>query len=271
MGVKRDIKMLFERLTGTRVYRSAAPRGVNFPEDLRLYLPALHVSTIFDVGANVGQSAKSFAETFPHSTIYSFEPVERTFQRLKYNVREYDNILNYKLALGAIRGKAKIAVEEDSKLCALLEDAGLKARVACVEEVELETLDTFCRNHAIGHINFLKIDTEGSDLRVLTGAEEMINRQQVDAIQVEAGMNINNRWHIAFDTFSKLFQGKNYFLFGIYEQVNEWPKQMPHLRRTNCVFISRSVIDANSGAGADDAQYGKARVPHPVLPLPENI
>jgi hypothetical protein len=75
----------------------------------------------------------------------------------------------------------------------------------------------------------------------------MLSRQQIDAVEVEAGMNSKNRRHVPFDVFSKFFEERNYFLFGIYEQVNEWPTKEPHLRRSNPVFISDRVIKANIG------------------------
>jgi hypothetical protein len=38
------------------------------------------ISTIFDVGANVGQSALKFQEAFPRARIHSFEPVSATYK-----------------------------------------------------------------------------------------------------------------------------------------------------------------------------------------------
>lgn len=43
------------------------------PEDARC---------IFDVGANIGQSAKAFANAFPNAVVYSFEPFPAAFHEL---------------------------------------------------------------------------------------------------------------------------------------------------------------------------------------------
>jgi len=40
------------------------------------------VRCIFDVGANIGQSARAFARAFPRSQIYSFEPFPAPYRRL---------------------------------------------------------------------------------------------------------------------------------------------------------------------------------------------
>ncbi len=119
--------------------------------------------------------------------------------------------------------------------------------IAPLEEVGLETVDGFCHDQNIDHINYLKIDTEGGDFDVLRGSEGMLSRHRIDVVEVEAGMNSKNRRHVSFDAFMKFFEPKDYFLFGIYEQVNEWPKNEPHLRRTNPVFISERIVKANTG------------------------
>ena len=247
MSVKEEIKWLFEKLTRTHIYRTL-PRGIDPLYDIKIHLPRLQVNVVFDVGANTGQSAKNYLERFPESKIYCFEPVEETFLQLQRNLQGYDNILSFKLALGAAKGTGKMVLEGNSDVFFLLNVSREQVSgTPLLEEVNFETLDGFCRSQNIDHINYLKIDTEGGDFDVLKGSEGMLTQQQIDVVQVEAGMNSKNRRHVPFDVFSKFFEHKNYFLFGVYEQVNEWPTKEPHLRRTNPVFISDKVIKANIG------------------------
>ena len=51
--------------------------------------------------------------------------------------------------------------------------------------VELDTLDNFCKLNDIERIDFLKIDVEGHELRVLEGATELLASKKVDIIQFE--------------------------------------------------------------------------------------
>ncbi len=246
MGAKRGIKRVFERLTGTHVYRTV-PRGIDLFHDIRRYLPELQVNVVFDVGANQGQSARKYLSSFPGATIYCFEPVENTFLQLQENLRGRDNVHIFKLALGAVRGMGAMVTEGGSDMFFLLRASSQQASGASrLEEVELATLDGFCGDNNIDQIDYLKIDTEGGDLDVLKGADRMLTRHQVDVVEVEAGMNGRNMRHVPFDVFGRFFEDKSYFLFGIYEQMNEWPKREPHLRRTNPVFISEKVIKANT-------------------------
>jgi hypothetical protein len=114
-----------------------------------------------------------------------------------------------------------------------------------IEQVDLETLDDLCASQKVTHIDYLKIDTEGGDFNVLSGATAMLAKQQIDTVEVEAGMNVGNKRHVPFEKLKAFFEDRNYFLFGIYEQVNEWPAKQPQLRRTNPVFISEKLIKAN--------------------------
>lgn len=246
MSAKRGIKKIFEGLTGTHVYRTL-PRGIDPFHDVRRYLPRLEVNVVFDVGAHQGQSAQKYLSNFPGATIYCFEPAENTFLQLLESLRGRDNVHIFKLALGAARGMGEMVTEGDSDMFFLLRVPRQQASGASrLEEVELETIDGFCGDNNIDHIDYLKIDTEGGDLDVLKGADRMLARHQIDVVEVEAGMNSRNGRHVPFDAFGRFFEDKNYFLFGIYEQMNEWPTKEPHLRRTNPVFISDKVIKANT-------------------------
>ena len=84
MSLKSKVKMLIERLTDTHIYREL-PRGIDFIQDIANSLPRYRVDIVFDVGANVGQSAKIYLARFPRSHIYCFEPVINTFHNLQAN------------------------------------------------------------------------------------------------------------------------------------------------------------------------------------------
>ena len=242
----QGLRRLFERLTGTHIFRNL-PRGIDRFADISHYLPNLRIGTVFDVGANVGQSARSYLVNFRNAEIYCFEPVTATHRQLEARLHGYPNVRTFQLALGAERGSGTMVLEGQSEMFFLRRGAGELAAAADipVEEVPVETLDGFCEREGIGRINYLKIDTEGADLDVLKGAESMLSRQRVDIIEAECGMSGRNTRHVSLDTLSRFLEERSYLLFGIYEQVHEWPTRAPNLRRTNPMFISDSVIRAN--------------------------
>lgn len=246
VSLRRTLIRAFERLTNTRVY-SVLPRGVDEAWDLARSLPRLRVRIVFDVGANVGKSARRYLKVFPESRIFCFEPVEPTFRKLQRNSHGKPRIQQFQIALGSCKGMAQMVAHEQSEWSHLVTGADAESvdGATGLINVVVDTVDGFCRDQAIERIGFLKIDTEGADLDVLKGADAMLSNQKIDVVQVEAGMNRGNQRHVPIELLKDFLECKRYVLFGIYEQVHEWPTGEPQLRRTNLVFISETVIKAH--------------------------
>lgn len=246
MTIKEIVKNIVEKVTGTTIYRTL-PIGVDNFSDIALRLPNLALNSIFDVGANIGQSAINYHNLFPNSRIYCFEPVKETFKKLEKNLINHTQTTCYNIALGASKGEAQMVLEGSSDMFFLLNPSSSfsKKIESKLETVTIETIDEFCTNSKIDRISYLKIDTEGGDLEVLKGAKKMLNEQVIDLIEVEAAMNCKNERHVQFEHFKQYLESNKYYLFGIYEQVTEWPTSEPHLRRSNLVFISEKIIKLN--------------------------
>ncbi|MDO8209998.1 FkbM family methyltransferase [Conexibacter sp. CPCC 206217] len=221
-------------------------KGLDPIRDLLHCLPGFAPAVVFDVGANVGQSAAVFAEAFPQSEIHCFEPVSSVFAELATRFADTPRVHCTQCALGATSGPASISLSGGSTMHSLTttQRAG---GVAGTEQVEVRTLDELCGERAIAHIDLLKIDTEGFDLEVLRGAAGLLAAQQIDVVGVEAGMNPENATHVPFETLKRHLEEHGYRLFAIYEQKEEWPTAEPHLRRTNPLFLSRRTIDRYQG------------------------
>jgi FkbM family methyltransferase len=218
-------------------------RGIDPFDDIRAHLDGLTIGTVFDVGANVGQSATRFLLEFPQSSVYCFEPAADTFTALRNNMARL-GAKTFRLALGATVGRGQLAHDTHPLMYRLLRDDNDHTSGLETEEVEVETVDHFCLTTAIDRVSLLKIDTEGNDLEVLRGSTHMLQTKRVDLVQVEASMNSRNTRHVALEPFRQLLEPMGYFLFAIYDQVHEWPTKEPHLRRCNPLFVSDRVIAA---------------------------
>lgn len=143
--------------------------------------------TIFDVGANNGQSSVKFLETYPDANIYAFEPVETTFKELTSHTSHYPNVHCYQIALGDKVGNKEIYVYPSSVLSSLIDVSPLNLPVSMSQSVtiEIDTIDRFCSEHKIESIDLLKVDTEGFDLNVLQGAEGLLRQKAVNFIYFE--------------------------------------------------------------------------------------
>lgn len=244
MTIKGKIKEFVEKSMNIYIYRRL-PRGIDLFYDISNYLPMLNIKVVFDVGANVGQSARNYLQWFPDSIIYCFEPVIENYNQLLVNIKNNKRIKNFNLAIGSSRGKGEILIQGKLSRLSSLQNRKKnlpKNNTFDKEDVNIEKLDDFCQAKNIDYINFLKVDTEGNDLEVLKGANNMLNNYQIDIVEIESGMNPNNKLHVPFEKIKKHLESKKYFLFGIYEQVGEVLTKEPHLRRVNSVFISEAVI-----------------------------
>ena len=168
--IKRFVRRFLERRGLKLLRRSDIPFGVDWCSDIA-YL-AKSVSSIrccFDVGANLGQTASRLAEAFPEAEIHSFEPVPETYSQLKTNVTGNRLVRPHNIALSDKSGRSRMLIADESG----------RNRVENIDDpsavvVQLETVDNFCRDHALGECNLLKIDVEGHELQVLRGAERML-------------------------------------------------------------------------------------------------
>lgn len=137
----------------------------------------LPVRTFFDVGANVGQTSVPALATFPQARVVAFEPSEQSYKKLIAAIGSEPRFSAFKLALSTAPGKAAFFEHEDSSLNSLLPDAAKgwgHKDFHTRTEVECDTLDNFCQANGINSIDVLKIDVEGCEMDVLSGAKQML-------------------------------------------------------------------------------------------------
>ena len=242
--IKKNSKLirLIERLLGAKIY-TTLPIGLDLHLDIEYNLKNLNIKTIFDVGANIGESENYFSKSFPYSNIYCFEPIPSSFNRLKRNIKG-TNSSCFNFGFGEVASLQEIFTYENPNLSSYnsINASFFDNEIKIKEQIEIKTISTFCSENNINHIDLLKIDTEGFDLKVLLGAKEMLENGKISIIQVEASMTSKNDFHVYFDEFIKLLSPYNFEIFGIYDQILDFKLQKPILRRTNITFINYSKL-----------------------------
>jgi FkbM family methyltransferase len=209
---------------------------------IRHYLPDWQPSVIFDVGANVGQSAKPYARRFPGAAIHSFEPSPATFRQLVDATRMLPQVVPHCLALGRGEARMQLAPGRRSTMNHLLPQGSAAPEGAV--EVRVSAGATVMQELAVDRIDYLKIDTEGHDLEVLHGFLPVLDR--IDFVEVEAGMNPYNRTHVPFAELDGFLKGGGFSLLHIFGQKMEWKRGgRPVLRRANPVYIARRLVDTS--------------------------
>lgn len=106
----------------------------------------------------------------------------------------------------------------------------------------MTTLGRFCEESGIAHIGFLKIDTEGFELEVLLGAEEMMASSKISAIQFEFGSNYLDTPHHFFDFWKVLspkYSVHRILRHGVRE-LHEYSTDLEIYKTTNYLCLLRS-------------------------------
>ncbi len=125
-------------------------------------------SRIVDIGANYGLYSLSLAEIAgPAGYVWSIEPASQTaaFLRKSVEVNALGNITVIQKALSNRAGTARLSVEANAELNSISQGGTGGA----TEEVELDTLDALAALHGWKEVDFLKLDAEGEEARILEG------------------------------------------------------------------------------------------------------
>jgi FkbM family methyltransferase len=235
----RSLKHIVENALGIRIYR-ALPRGTDFIVDVKRIAGFGDAATlnIFDVGANIGQSAIPFAKAFKRSNLYCFEPGTQAYAELHEKIPTYRNIQIFQTAVGSKKGTVQLQLDLVSTRNHIVSaiDTSKTAEV-----VNITTLDEFCGEFSIDRIDILKIDTEGHDFEVLKGATKLLSDGKVGIIYAEVGLHSTNDTHVDLAIVKNYMESFGYFVYGIYEQKHEWKLRHPYLRRINIAFISPTI------------------------------
>lgn len=209
------------------------------PFDLiKKHVPSLAVNTIFDIGANKGDTVWASRIAFPNAAIYAFEPMPSVYAELARATERSDRIHIYNMALGREQGSANMNLAEDPTMNKVQTTDG-----PGLIKIQMSTVDSFCVEKGIKRIDFMKIDTEGFDLEVILGAKDML--QETYFLQCEVSANPHNTFHIHFrPVYDHLVDLNNFSLFHILDQVMEWGGK-PVLRRFDAVFINNKIARLN--------------------------
>lgn len=204
---------------GLKVTRlNRMPIGADFLLDLQRYIPAEQILTIFDVGANVGQTAISFTKAYPNAAIYSFEHIVKTYDKLCANTKKYPSIHCNNFALGRVAGRATVHHQVKSGWNSLNGAINQPTNVGTSEEVDIKTISMFCRENKLRHIDILKTDTGGFDAEVLHGAGEMLSFGRTRFVFSEIGLDTKDKFHTSFFSLSEMLLTYNFTPVAIYDQ-----------------------------------------------------
>ncbi len=207
------------------------------------YIKIAEDSTIFDVGANVGIMALQFAKVAPRGRVYAFEPTNYAFGKLNRNL-ELNPQINNVIPIQTFVSKESTQRHQLKAYSSWKVD-GKKAdnkhpvhggTAMPATDIPAISLDDFCINEKISRVDFIKIDTDGYEIDVLSGAYECIKKYMPQII-FEVGLYVMEERDIGFRDYWDFFNSLNYNLF------NSANKKPVDLSNYGTVIPAKGTID----------------------------
>ena len=179
---------------------------------------------IFDVGANNGSSSEEFRRLFPNATIHAFEPHPDAFAELRQKFFGDIKVIGNNCGVADCPGTLHFNITNQSGSSSFLnisQDSlyirGIGVSAVETREVAVTSVDDYCRARNIQHIDFLKIDVQGFEPKVLEGAAEMLARHAIGAIQTEIIFRDFYQQPASFFAIEKCLQAYGYTLRSIFD------------------------------------------------------
>jgi len=197
-----------------------------------------------DAGANVGNWSAEILKFIPEASIFAFEPSAVAFNQLSDRFKSDLRVKISKSALGESTSDAILYSDQGgSGLGSLtkrrLQHFGIEFNFS--EHITVERLDSWIEKNKIQERpNVLKMDVEGHELEVLTGAKDLIADLQL--IQFEfGGSNIDTKTF--FQDFWYFFQENNFILYRVTPRkrilVKNYSEQDEVFRPTNYIAVRK--------------------------------
>lgn len=186
---------------------------------------------IMDVGACEGEDSIRYARLCPRARVFAFEPLPLNQTAIAANFSRYavPNAELVPLALSAARGLATFHVSsgrppelfagenwnygnKSSSLLAPAKSGPMHGWIEFKEEIQVPTgtLDEFCAQRGINHIDFIQMDVQGAEQLVLAGATAML--PNITAIWLEVSAQELYRGQALDLEIKRLMRGRGFAL-----------------------------------------------------------
>jgi len=145
------------------------------------------ISIFFDVGCNAGSFVKVLQQYGFHNNIHCFEP-HPVLSKVVKNIYPYIEMNEF--CLSNYNGSATIHIPTWSVgLSSLIRRPVFDRLGQDINELSVPclTLDYYCYQNNIDHIDFLKIDVEGAEKLVFQGAHQLLSNHKVYSGLFEIG------------------------------------------------------------------------------------
>jgi FkbM family methyltransferase len=227
----------------------AAPNGdragLDAYRDQQLLLRGRRPRTIFDVGANVGNTVEKYYFDYPHSIVHAFEPDPSTFSQLEARFEGHPRVQCHCLAVSRNQRSETFFINEDPATNSLLPRPASGRRyfnktgvLSQTIEVPATTISDFCAEQGITEIDILKLDIQGGELLALKGAETLLREHKIQVLYAEVQFIPLYEGAPLFHDVAHYLEAQGFALYGLYDLVVAANGQ---LRFADAIFIPPAV------------------------------
>lgn len=150
---------------------------------------------IVEAGACDGVDTERIARHWPSATVHAFEPVPSAFQQVVARVGQLPNVVTHQLALSDEIGTATMHVSSHPDGSARPDSSSLLTPTGHLEqfpdvaftettEVPVTTLDQWALDNGVPAVDFLWLDLQGMELRVLGASPVVLGAASVVCLEV---------------------------------------------------------------------------------------
>lgn len=135
--------------------------------------------TVMDIGAGIGDFSIYVAHTHPQTKVYSFEPFPESYHLLERNIalNGFENVLPFQVAIWSQAGYLHLDNFSGEPLQIVSKESPPAINEKGVIKVSALPLSQVFEKHAIEKLDLLKLDCEGAEYKILSGASpEVFNK-----------------------------------------------------------------------------------------------
>ena len=134
---------------------------------------------LIDIGAHIGSATLGFLKNKKENRVYSIEPEKENFRLLEKNIKITNleaQVKTFNMAISNKNGYDFLYISQGSGGHTLF-SVGKKRT-----KIKTNSLDEFSKKERIKKISLIKIDTEGSELKILQGSKSILKNQSPDLL-----------------------------------------------------------------------------------------
>jgi len=198
---------------------------------------------VLDVGANAGIYSLAALASQPDATVHAFEPTPEIAARLRATARlnGLEGLYVHEMAVlndngWAILKRFRGDLGTNEGMNFVTRDTG----ASDAERVPTVSLDQFCQDHSIDHVDLLKLDIQGNEYSALKGAEHLVEAGRVGTIFMELNWAESGGGETCPATESVQFLTQAGYLFSKPGKRLNWARAGDWLRSLSDVVARRA-------------------------------